>query len=205
LTTALGSRVFDGIPPHAFGQRIGIFGGSFNPPHAGHVLASRIAIERLALDALWWMATPGNPLKDSAGLPPLRQRMLRAATIAAHPKMAVSGAEEKLGTRYTADLIRRLRERAPQQRFVWVMGSDNLAQFHQWEKWQSIAAAVPIAVVVRPGALLAALSSRAAQTLRNYRLDEADARILADCAPPAWIVLNGRRSDASSTMIRASG
>ena len=177
------SRVFLGLPPHGAGQRIGLFGGTFNPPHEGHRRASLLALERLGLDRIWWMVTPGNPLKANGGLPPLAERMEPAARVAAHPRIFVSGAETGFRTRYTADLIAVLMARAPTTRFVWIMGSDGLVDFHRWENWQGIAAAVPIAVVNRPGTLLAPLSSRAAQALSRYRVDGEDALPLPGAAP----------------------
>ncbi len=178
-------------------------GGTFNPPHEGHRRISLIALRRLRLDRLWWMVTPGNPLKDVAALPPLAERMAHAAEMAAHPRIDISGAETVFNTRYTADLVRILKRRAPSTRFVWVMGSDNLVQFHLWEDWREIAGSVPIAVVNRPGFLTAGLSSRAATALAQYRIDEADSGTLADCAPPAWSFLWGPRSPLSSTALRA--
>lgn len=198
------SRIFAGVPPHGAGQRIGLLGGSFNPPHEGHRRISVTALRRLGLDCLWWMVTPGNPLKDVAQLPPLAERMRQAAAIAAHPRIVISGAELGFRTRYTADLITILKTRAPGVRFVWVMGSDNLAQFHHWDDWRAIAGSVPIAVVNRPGFLAAALSARATWALLRYRVDEHDARSLADRHPPAWIFLSGPRSAVSSTALRGS-
>jgi nicotinate-nucleotide adenylyltransferase len=193
------------LPPHAAGQRIGLFGGSFNPTHAGHRQASLLALRKLQLDQLWWVVSPGNPLKDVRALPPLEQRMHAAAQVAAHPRIVVTGIEAELRTRYTADLIRALRQRAPAVRFVWVMGSDNLAQFHHWDRWREIAAEIPIAVVNRPGHLAAALSAPAPWALSRHRVDEADAAMLASQSPPAWVFLTGPRSVASSTTLRAGG
>jgi nicotinate-nucleotide adenylyltransferase len=198
------SRSFEGVPPHGAGQRIGLLGGSFNPPHEGHRRISLMALRRLGLDCLWWMVTPGNPLKDVAALPPLAERMRRAAAIAAHPRIVISGAEQVFRTPYTADLIAILKMRAPDVRFVWVMGSDNLAQFHRWEDWHAIARSVPIAVVNRPGFLAAALSARSTWALLRYRVDEQDALALADRDPPAWVFMNGPRSTVSSTALRGS-
>ncbi len=198
------SQTFLGLPPHGAGQRIGLFGGSFNPPHEGHRAASLLALRMLGLDQVWWMVTPGNPLKSNGGLPALSRRMEAAARVAAHPRIFVSGAESGFHTRYTADLIAILKTRAPATRFVWIMGSDGLADFHRWESWQEIAASVPVAVVGRPGALLAPLSSRAAQALSGYRADGADGLALAGRQPPSWIFLTGPRVSASSTAIRAA-
>ncbi|HEX9906046.1 MAG TPA: nicotinate-nucleotide adenylyltransferase [Propylenella sp.] len=199
------SRLFRGLPPYGRGERIGLFGGTFNPAHPGHRVASLLALNRLKLDRIWWLVTPGNPLKEAAGVPSLDRRMRKAAEMAAHPRIVISGVEETFRTRYTADLIRILRERVPGIRFVWIMGSDNLAQFHRWENWRRIAAEVPIAVVNRPGSLSAALSAPAAQALRRYRVDEQDAGTLAERSPPAWVFLTGPRSPASSTALRGRG
>jgi nicotinate-nucleotide adenylyltransferase len=196
------SRVFPGLPPHAAGQAIGLYGGSFNPPHAGHRHVSLLALRRLGLAQVWWLVTPGNPLKQTRALPEQAERMQAAARVAAHPRIVISGVEAEFRTRYTADLIRILRNKAPAMRFVWIMGSDNLAQFHRWERWQDIAATVPIAVVNRPSFLAAPLSSRAAQALRAYRVDERDAATLPWRAPPAWTFLTGPRTVVSSTALR---
>jgi nicotinate-nucleotide adenylyltransferase len=199
------SRIFPGLPPHAAGQKIGLYGGSFNPAHAGHRQASLLALKRLGLDQLWWVVTPGNPLKNRDGLPPLATRMKQAAVVASHPRVLITGMEATFGTRYTADLIRNLKKRAPGVRFVWIMGSDNLAQLDQWEDWREIARNVPIAVVNRPGYLTTPLSSRAAQTLSSCRIDEDSARALVYLRPPGWIYLTGPRAASSSTALRARG
>jgi len=197
------SRVYRGLPPHGKGQAIGVFGGTFNPPHAGHRQASLFALRRLGLDQLWWMVTPGNPLKKNGSLPSLWARMQAAAEIAAHPRIAISGAEAMFRTRYTADLIQILRERDPSTRFVWIMGSDSLTDFHRWENWQRLAASVPIAVVNRPRSLAAPLSARTAEALGRYRIDADDSATLPNCRPPAWVFLIGPRISASSTAIRS--
>ena len=191
-----------GLPPHGPGQRIGLFGGSFNPPHRGHREASLFALRKLALDRVWWMVSPGNPLKEQSPSP-LAKRLEAAAAIAAHPRIDISGAEAMFRTRYTADLIQILRRRSPNTRFVWLMGGDNLGQFHIWERWKEIAGSVPIAVINRPGHLVTPLASSAAQALAAYRIDEADAATLADSRAPAWIYLTGPRTAASSTALRA--
>jgi nicotinate-nucleotide adenylyltransferase len=197
------SRIFSGVPPHGAGQRIGLYGGSFNPAHAGHRHVSLLALRRLELDWVWWLVTPGNPLKHNGGLPPLAARMAHAAEIAAHPRIVITGAEAAFRTRYTADIIRILKSRGPDARFVWIMGSDNLGQFARWDRWREIAASVPIAVVNRPGHLTTPLSAVAAQALGGARIDEADAPLLASNPPPAWVFLNGPRTTASSTALRA--
>ena len=201
-STARPSRIFPGLPPHAPGQRIGLYGGTFNPAHEGHRLVSLLALRRLDLDGIWWLVTPGNPLKEPRGLPRLEGRVRRAAEVAAHPAIAISAAEAAFRTRYTADLVRILKLRAAGTRFVWIMGGDNLSQFNLWDRWRDIAAALPIAVVNRPGHLIAPLSAVAAQALRRWRIDESDAPLLASLAPPAWTHLIGPRTPVSSTELR---
>ncbi len=191
------------LPPFGAGQTIGLLGGSFNPPHEGHLLASHLALTRAGLDRLWWLATPGNPLKSTADLAALRARLTAARALIDDPRIAVTGFESEIGSRYTADTLRYLVERAPGARFVWIMGADNLAQFDRWRDWREIAEAVPILVVDRPNASLAALSSRAAQALARWRRPEREAARLAHLPAPAWIFLHGRRSNASSTALRA--
>ena len=190
------------LPPFAAGQTIGLLGGSFNPPHAGHLLASQLALTRLGLDRLWWLATPGNPLKSAADLTALRARLAAARALVADSRIAVTGFESEIGSRYTADTLRYLKRRAGGARFVWILGADNLAQFHRWRDWRGIAESVPILVVDRPGSSRAALSSRAAQALARWRRPERDARRLAYMTSPAWIFLHGPRSSASSTALR---
>lgn len=196
------SRSFGGFPPSGAGQRIGLYGGSFNPAHEGHRHVSLIALTRLRLDVIWWLVTPGNPLKETGALPPLAERMAVAARIARHPRLVVSGVEAKLGTRYSADLVRQLHARLADRRFVWIMGSDNLAGFHNWDRWSAIAGTIPIAVVNRPGWLAAPLNAPMAQALRDWRVAEMAAIRLADYRAPAWIHLTAPRSSAASTTLR---
>jgi nicotinate-nucleotide adenylyltransferase len=181
-----------------------MFGGSFNPPHEAHLAVSRLAMRRLGLDRVWWLVTPGNPLKDTRALPPLADRIKAARHVAAHPRIDVTDLEAAIGTRFTADTIAWLTQRFPAVRFVWIMGADNLAQFDRWQNWRAIAEAVPIAVVDRFGASYAATSSPSAQALVNARIRERDARSLADRRPPAWVYLHGLKSSLSSTAIRAT-
>ena len=186
-------------------MRVGLFGGTFNPPHAGHVLVSEIALRRLALDRVWWLVTPGNPLKENSGLPPLDARMTAARKLARDPRIVVTGLEEGIGTRYTYDTIAYLLQRAPGVRFVWLMGADNLAQFSRWQRWRDIAACVPIAAIDRPGATRAAAASRAAHLFARWRLPEEKARKLPTLKPPAFVFLHDRRKDLSSTILRQNG
>ncbi|SDU47901.1 nicotinate-nucleotide adenylyltransferase [Stappia sp. ES.058] len=183
---------------------VGLFGGSFNPPHSGHRLVADTALKRLALDQIWWLVTPGNPLKDPGELEPLTDRIARVEEVADHPRMRVTALEAGLGTSYSARTILNLRQKRPRVRFVWVMGADNLAGFHRWQAWRSIFESVPVAVVDRPGATLSALWSPAAQTFARSRLPEERAIRLATLAPPAWTFLHAPRDPMSSTHLRAT-
>ena len=190
------------LPPHPPGLRIGLYGGSFNPPHAGHLHVGLLALKRLRLDRIWWLVTPGNPLKELGGLPPLAERMAAAQALARHPRLAVTGFEAAIGARYTLDSLEYLAGHAPGVRFVWIMGADNLAQFDRWRGWRRIAQLMPFAVIDRPGWTLRAAQSRAALALARFRIDETDAPVLAERAPPAWVFLHGPRSALSSTVLR---
>ncbi len=190
------------LPPHGAGLKIGLLGGSFNPPHEAHLAVSRLAMRRLGLDRVWWLVTPGNPLKDTRALAPLAERLAAARQLAAQPRIDVTDLEAAIGTRFTADTIAWLTRRFPGVRFVWIMGADNLAQFHLWQNWRDIAEQVPIAVVDRFGASYAAAASPAAQALASARIRERDARSLAERRPPAWVYLHGLKSPLSSTAIR---
>ncbi|MEM8664523.1 MAG: nicotinate-nucleotide adenylyltransferase [Pseudomonadota bacterium] len=191
------------MPAATVGQRIGLFGGSFNPPHRGHRLLALTSLSRLALDRVWWMVTPGNPLKSSDDLAPLTTRVEAAQGFADHPKMAVTAFEAAIGVRYSADAIRYALRRYPGVRFVFLMGADNLAALHRWQKWHDIMRLVPVAVINRPGASMAALSSPAARAFARYRRPEAEAAALAGQAPPAWVFLHGPLNPLSSTVLRS--
>src|SRR5205085_10286653 len=160
---------------------------------------SLFALKRLQLDRIWWLVSPGNPLKDLSDLPLLTERIAAARKLANDPRIVVTGIEAVLDTRYTVDTIAELRRRHPAARFVWIMGADNLTQFNRWRGWQTIAKLLPIAVVDRPSDSLRAGASPAAQRLGRYRLDEARAKQLADCPPPAWVFLRGLKLPLSST------
>jgi len=183
-------------------MRIGLLGGSFNPPHDAHRAISLFAIKRLKLDRVWWLVTPGNPLKDHGGLRDLGQRVEAAQKIAHDPRIDVSCLEAVIGTRYTVDTILYLRRRAAGLRFVWIMGADNLSQFHRWQSWRRIASEVPIAVIDRPSQSFRALAAPSAQALARYRLPESRAGMLADQHPPAWVFLTGLKLNLSSTGLR---
>ncbi|MET0257750.1 MAG: nicotinate-nucleotide adenylyltransferase [Methylobacterium sp.] len=190
------------LPPAAPGMRIGLYGGSFNPAHAGHRHVSRMALKRLALDRVWWLVTPGNPLKDHTELAPLTERLGTAERVAEDPRIAVTGFEAAIGARYTVETLRWLRLRRPSLRFVWIMGADSLVSFHRWERFRAIASLMPIAVIDRPGHTLAAPNAPGARALARWRIDETDAVLLADRPPPAWVFLHGPRSSLSSTALR---
>ncbi|MET0170075.1 MAG: nicotinate-nucleotide adenylyltransferase [Aliihoeflea sp.] len=189
--------------PHAEkGMAIGLFGGSFNPPHKGHLLVAETALRRLRLDALWWIVTPGNPLKAGKEQLSLAQRLALSERMAEDPRIKVTAFEAGQAVRYTADTIELVRARNPGVDFVWIMGADNLRDFHLWQRWRDIARSVPIAVIDRPGSTLAFLSSRMAQTFASQRMDESDAGLLARMRPPVWTFVHGPRSSLSSTAIR---
>ena len=183
-------------------MRIGLLGGSFNPPHEAHRAISRFAINRLQLDRVWWLVTPGNPLKDSNGLRELPQRAEAARKLADDPRIDVSCLESVIGTRYTVDTVMYLRRRCPGLRLVWIMGADNLAQFHRWEDWRRIADQIPFAVIDRPPQGFRALAAPAARALQRYRIAEGSAGTLADRHAPAWVFLTGMKSALSSTGLR---
>ena len=194
--------VSQAIPLYTNGMRIGLLGGSFNPPHVAHRAISLFAIKRLKLDRVWWLVTPGNPLKDQGGLYDLNERREAARKMANDPRIDVSCLESVIGTRYTVDTISYLRRRASGLRFVWIMGADNLAQFHHWQNWRRIASEVPIAVIDRPPQSFRALAAPAAQALARYRLPENQAVRLADQRAPAWVFLTGMKLNLSSTGLR---
>lgn len=199
------NQSFSRVPPSAAGMRIGLFGGSFNPIHAGHVLVMEETLRRLELDALWVLVTPGNPLKNHEDLQPLTQRVEAARAAIANPRIRVTGFEAQKNFRYTWQTTRFLAQTMPDRHFVWIMGADSLATFHHWERWQDIAATLPIAVYARPGSSRRALASRAAIALVHAQIDQEDAPILAGLSAPAWVYLHGRQSSLSSSAIRAAG
>lgn len=191
--------------PLAPGLRVGLFGGSFDPVHAGHLHVAETARRRLGLERVVWLVSPGNPLKASASAG-LEQRMagVRKA-LAGDPAMIASDVEARLGVRYSIDTLTALKAANPGVRFVWIMGSDSLADFHRWRDWQAIARLMPVAVVARPGSLLAPLHAPFARRFAAARVDERQAASLPDRAPPAWVFLHGPLNALSSTALRESG
>ncbi len=190
------------MPPHAPGLRIGLLGGSFNPAHDGHREVSLIALRRLRLDQVWWLVSPGNPLKDTRQLAPLALRIEVARTASHHPRIEVTAIEAAIGTVYTYETLSYLKARCRGVHFVWLMGADNFLHFDRWKRWRDIAKLVPIAVIDRPGSTLTALHGRAAEALARYRLGENASARLATAAPPAFVFLHGPRSPMSSTAVR---
>jgi nicotinate-nucleotide adenylyltransferase len=184
--------------PVAKGLRIGLLGGSFNPAHEGHLYVGEVARKRLELDYVWWLVAPQNPLKPVAGMAPFADRLAAARALAGRrPRLIVSDFERSLASRYTIDTLKALTVRFPEVRFVWLMGSDNLEQFHHWRHWEEIVGLVPVVVVERSGSLLAPLRAKAMERFSRYRTSSLD-------RPPAIVVVDGRRNDASATAIRNS-
>jgi nicotinate-nucleotide adenylyltransferase len=184
--------------------RTGLLGGSFNPAHQGHLGLSLAAIEALGLDEIWWLVSPGNPLKDPDGMAPLAARFASATQIAGDAPIKVTAIERELGTLYTVDTLEALVARYPDRRFIWLMGADNLAQFHLWRDWRKIARAVPIAVATRPGYDDAALKAPAWGWLRRFVQPAAIARNWTEWRPPALVLLPVPPDRTSATALRAA-
>jgi len=189
----------------AGGLTIGLFGGSFNPAHDGHRDLALAAIRHLGLDYVWWLVSPQNPLKSAADMAPLEARMESARAMAGgHPRLVVTDLETRLGTVYTAETIRRLRQRFPRLRFVWLMGADNLATIHRWRDWQRIFDDVAVAVFDRPTYALAALGGPAAHRYGAARYHGNARRLLKSAKPPAWGFVTMKLNPASATALRAA-
>lgn len=182
------------------GMKIGLLGGSFNPAHEGHVHVSEVALKRLGLDFVWWLVTPQNPLKAPTGMATLARRVEEAKCVAKNPRIVVMDIEHDFRTHYSFDTLCALRRRFPMVKFVWLMGSDNLNIFRRWHRWADLVGRVPIAVIQRPGTVLAALNAKAIQRFGQVHLE----RGLADAEPPAIAILDGKRNAQSATAIRAS-
>jgi nicotinate-nucleotide adenylyltransferase len=191
------------LPDFRPGMRIGLFGGSFDPPHEGHREVSLAALALLGLDQVWWLVSPRNPLKPKAPSEDLARRVAAARACAAHPRIKVTAVEATLNTTYTAETLRRLAPRLSRVDCVWMMGADNLRQLHRWRDWERIAAMVPMAVFNRPGEMPSALSSPAAVALRRARIPLSRARFLAETPAPAWVFVPTPHVPLSSTELRA--
>ena len=184
------------LPPTLPGMRIGLYGGSFDPPHAGHRHVALLALKRLGLDRVWWIVGPGNPLKDRSHLPSVAERVQATRAMARHPRMIVTDFEATLGAHYTVETVRFLVRRCPNVRFVYILGADSFANFHRWRAWREIASLVPLAVVDRPGWTLRALRGRAAAILGSGWASPHGG------VGPGWTFIEGPRSDMSSTALR---
>ena len=182
--------------------KIGLLGGSFNPAHSGHLEISMAALKFLKLDYIWWIVSPGNPLKVPAELTPFDQRFRSAQKTGTDHRIIVSDIEQKFGIVYTIDTLTKVKEIYPQHSFVWLMGADNLAQFDKWKSWKTIGRTVPFAVFNRPSYSTASLQSAAAQYFINHKIQECDADKLYKMKPPAWVYFNDVNNPMSSTEIR---
>lgn len=191
------------LPPARTRARIGLFGGSFDPLHSGHLHVASTGLRRLNLDAVWWFPTPGNPLKEAPSEYEARFQAVEALT-RNHRQFHVSKIEKEAGLRYTYDLVRRLRKHSPSAQFVWIMGGDSLMTFHYWKDWQALARTVPIAVVARPGFELAARTSPFAKLFRQHRVPDHAGRVLPSRKAPAWVYLSAPLDPISSTVLRAN-
>lgn len=191
--------------PHApAGATIGLLGGSFDPPHEGHLHISEEALKRFGLDRIWWLVTPGNPLKTH-GPAPLDKRLQACARMLQHPRIEATDFERVAGTRYTADTLQALFRSYRHVRFVWLMGADNLAGFHRWDNWRQIMDNIPVGVIARPGQRTAARMSVAAKQYDFARISGKNSQSLAQAKAPAWCFINAPMTKASSTAIRAQG
>ncbi len=191
------------LPPFGDGQRIGLFGGSFNPAHQGHVKVASYALKCLDLDWIWWMVSPQNPLKDPGETGEYEKRLAFTREIARHPRFVVTDIERQIGAKYTAETLRHLRPAMARADFVWIMGADSLANLHRWRNWTEIAETLPLAVLARPGYSIRALGSYAALRYEQQQLDSEFATLLAGRAPPSWVFVSMPLRRESSTAIRA--
>jgi nicotinate-nucleotide adenylyltransferase len=192
------------LPPAGRGQVIGLLGGSFDPAHAGHLQITRAAIARFGLDRVWWLVSPGNPLKPLSPSA-IGRRMAMAQLVAQDPRITITGLEADLNTRHTAQILIHLRRLYPHTRFVWLMGADNLQHFHRWKNWRWIMGHFPIGVMARPNHRVAARHCKAATQFRHAQLRETEARRLPHRTGPAWCLINIAMTNLSSTAIRAQG
>lgn len=186
------------------GMTIGLLGGSFDPPHRGHVHITREALKRFGLNRVWWLVSPGNPLK-ARGPAPLEDRMAAARAIMQHPRVEISDYEARAGTRFTAETLDALIQDYPGAKFTWLMGADNLVQLPQWQDWERIVDTVPLGVLARPGDRIRARNSKAARVYAAARIRGRESQRLARAEAPAWCFVNVPMSDESSSAIRARG
>ena len=190
------------LPPSGTRARIGLFGGSFDPPHSGHLHVAATAQKRLGLDQVWWFPTPGNPLKEAPSDYQARFEAVKTLTNS-HRQFRVSDVERQLSLRYTVDLAQLIRRHSPEAQLVWIMGADSLLTFHYWKDWEKLAATLPIAAIARPGFEQSARSSVFAKRLSRYRIPGHGARILPAQTAPAWTYLTAPLDPVSSTQLRS--
>ena len=182
---------------------IGLFGGSFNPAHKGHLELSQYAIDKLGLDQVWWLVSPQNPLKSASETAPIAERISEALSISSiDPRITVTDLETQLGTTYTIETLRALKQIFDKTRFIWLMGSDNLEQFHLWHEWEEIAGTVPIAVFRRPGYAVDGPESPAMKRFAPQRQPVEQAKFLAHMKPPVWLIMDNPIYNISATEIR---
>lgn len=184
-------------------RTVGLLGGSFNPAHEGHRYISLEAMKALGLDAVWWLVSPQNPLKSPKGMAPQAERLSCAKQVAAHPKIFVTDIEKDLGTQYTLDTLHALQRRFSRTRFVWLMGADNLLQFHRWKNWQEIFKTLPVCVLDRPPRHSTLRACPAFERFRPYLVDQAQAATILNKQLPAWTILHIPLDETSATAIRA--
>lgn len=199
-----GREMTVGFPYARSGEVIGLLGGSFDPAHEGHAHITREALKRFGLSRVWWLVSPANPLKQR-GPAPLASRLERAQSLMQHPKVEITDIEARLGTRYTAQTLKRLMACYPGVRFVWLMGADNLAQFHRWQDWRDIMHACPVGVLARPEARISARLSPPARLFARYRVPANASNVLGTRPAPAWCFVNMPMVAQSSSALREAG
>ena len=196
--------VAKGAIPRNRAMTVGLFGGSFNPAHKGHLHVANCGLQRLALDQIWWMVSPQNPLKPAQ--PAYEQRVESVRRLGLPPRMYINHMEMEFGTNYTLETLRRAKQKWPRHHFVFLMGADNLRQLPRWHGWREIIETVPIAVIARPGQktsdTLKARLSQAAKMYSYARIPESQAQTLAQYQAPAWTYLTPPLNPLSSSALR---
>jgi nicotinate-nucleotide adenylyltransferase len=190
-------------PPFGRGQRIGLFGGSFNPAHRGHYTVALYALKRLQLDWVWWLVSPQNPLKETAITGEYGKRLQQTRMVARHPRFRVTSLERQANAHTTAATLKALAPQLKRARFIWIMGADSFADLHRWHDWLDIPNTLPLAFLARPGYSIRALHSQAAIRFDSRRLPSDRPQRLPGCKPPAWVFLPMPLRPESSTAIRA--
>ena len=193
------------LPPNTSGQKIGLYGGSFNPPHSGHLLVAETALKKLQLDAIWWLVSPQNPLKSETELMPLKQRIMSCSQLTNNPAHKITAYETLINNNVSATTLSYIFKQCSESSFVWIMGADNLSSLHRWENWQYIMENIPIAVVSRPNFLYTANNSVVGKKYEKFRIAEADSGQLVNFKAPRWVFLNQQLDHSSSTRLRERG